>query len=131
MKKLCYVETFPAPYFCEDQELLLRCYRDSRFETVDEVLFAYRIRSIINPKKLTKTHFTVLKLQLRYFASHSEWKYMLFSGIAFFGRLHKDLSRKLQETFPLTGYGVIDESGAFKWKTTLDRLQSNASRPAK
>lgn len=125
MIKLSYITTIPAQYFCEDHELLLRSNRDGRFETVDDALFTYR--GIINQQRMTKTHLTMLKLQLRYFASRCEWKYKLFSGIAFFGRLHKDLSRKLQEMFLLAACGVIEDSGAFKWEATLDRMQSNAS----
>lgn len=47
-----YRYTVPSPFCCEDQELLLRSYHDSRLVTLDEILFAYRIRSKTDWKKI-------------------------------------------------------------------------------
>lgn len=57
----------PAPYLCEDQELLLRSYSDSKFCILPNVLFAYRIRSKINTSKQFKTRYSVFKMQAGYF----------------------------------------------------------------
>jgi glycosyltransferase involved in cell wall biosynthesis len=71
----------PAPYFCEDQELLLRSYRQSRFATVPKILFAYRVRGKLNPVKQVGTRWSVFKVQLRYFYKTREW---VFGGLAIF-----------------------------------------------
>ena len=78
-RKFGYLE--PGPYFCEDQELLLRSYRLSRFACLDECLLAYRVRSKINLFKNLKIHFTLFNLQKVYFAKHRQWKFLF---LAFF-----------------------------------------------
>ena len=57
----------PGPFFCEDQELLLRSYEHSRFATVEEILFGYRVRHEIDGKKQLKTHWTLFQIQWRHY----------------------------------------------------------------
>ena len=71
--------TVPGPYFCEDQELLLRSYHKSRFATVDEILFGYRVRGKINWQKLGKIRRTVLNVQLRHFSGTNQWYFALMA----------------------------------------------------
>jgi len=80
----------PGPYFCEDQELLLRSYRNSRFATVPEILFAYRVRRRIDWKKAFRTRKTMLWIQLRHFSGVRQWHYGFFSILAFFVRVTVD-----------------------------------------
>lgn len=69
----------PAPFLCEDQELLLRTCQRSRFETINEVLFAYRIREKIDLVKLWKTRFSVLKVQCKHFFHTLQLHYFLLA----------------------------------------------------
>jgi glycosyltransferase involved in cell wall biosynthesis len=78
-RKFGYLE--PGPYFCEDQELLLRSYHLSRFACLDECLLAYRVRSKINLFKNLKIHFTLFNLQKVSFARQRQWKFLF---LAFF-----------------------------------------------
>jgi len=72
----------PGPYFCEDQELLLRSYRHSQFATVGEVLFAYRVRNRINWEKAVRTRKTLARLQLRnFFSSGQYWPCFLAASV--------------------------------------------------
>jgi len=64
-RKYRYAE--PGPYFCEDQELLLRSHEESRFGIIDQPLLAYRIRENTPWRKLIKTRLTILPLQLKHF----------------------------------------------------------------
>lgn len=48
-----------SPYFCEDQELLLRTYAFSHFACIDEILLAYRL---YRKKKILKTIRTRVEL---------------------------------------------------------------------
>lgn len=73
----------PAPYFCEDQELLLRSYRDSNFETANAVLFAYRVRSRMNPAKQARTRLALLRVQLRRFSSVGLWHFAALAMVIF------------------------------------------------
>lgn len=81
----------PGPYFCEDQELLLRSYAVSRFATIDEVLFAYRIHSATKWRKLFKTRRIVLGIQLCHFAKVGQWLFVLLAMLVYVGRIASDL----------------------------------------
>jgi len=67
----------PAPYCCEDQELLLRAYRNSTYHSLSECLLAYRIRKNVPLKKLWRTRLAMLKVQVEYFYYHHQW----FNGV--------------------------------------------------
>ena len=81
----------PAPYLCEDQELLLRSYKSSQFSLVDEVILAYRVRDSVPLKKLVKVRWALLKMQSSFFYNKRSYIYLLFSVLSFILRLPKDL----------------------------------------
>jgi glycosyltransferase involved in cell wall biosynthesis len=81
----------PAPYFCEDQELLLRSYSDSQFLMILEPLFAYRIRDTIDSRKLIKTRLTVMHVQLKHFLTKRQMHFAFMAVATFFGRTLLDL----------------------------------------
>lgn len=86
----------PAPYFCEDQELLLRTYKQSQFACIEQVLLQYRIRDSINLSKSLKTRLAVLKCQLKAFG-YDEMAFKGFAIAVFVLRVLKDIFRKLTE----------------------------------
>lgn len=86
-----YRYAVPEPYFCEDQELLLRSYDESRFKMINEPLFAYRVRDCVNWRKLIKTRFTVLQFQWRNFLPKRQLAFGFFALGVFFGRMISDL----------------------------------------
>lgn len=90
-RKYRYAE--PAPYLCEDQELLLRTYSTSRFATLDEVLFAYRLRRKVAPEKLAKTRRAVRRMQTINFLRTGEWGSFLLAQFVFAGRMLSDRFR--------------------------------------
>lgn len=96
-KKYKYAE--PAPYFCEDQELLLRSFKTSKFACLNKVLLSYRIRDNINISKLWSTYFAVYKLQFKYF-SRSDFFYSILATATFLLRnikmLHTFIKQKVQ-----------------------------------
>lgn len=53
----------PAPFCCEDQELLLRTYRHCTFACLPETLFAYRLRDGTPWRKSIRTRRTLLGLR--------------------------------------------------------------------
>ena len=90
-----YRYTIPEPFCCEDQELLLRSYRDSQFATVDEPLFAYRIRNKVDWQKRAKTRRTLFVFQFRHFSRLNQWPLVLLTTVAFVGKISSDLIKKL------------------------------------
>lgn len=89
----------PGPYFCEDQELLLRSYRTSRFATVPENLFAYRVRNRISWGKSVKTRKTLLGIQLRHFLGRKQLQYGLLATMAFVARVAMDSLNALAQSW--------------------------------
>lgn len=79
----------PAPYCCEDQELLLRAYAESNYDALDCVLLAYRVRDHNPMSKLFRTCVAMLKMQMIYFIGKRQFTFALLSGLAFFGRVFK------------------------------------------
>lgn len=121
--------TVPAPYFCEDQELLLRSYRDSKFGTVDEVLFAYRVRGKVDQRKLSKTRRTVLNLQLRHFSSLNQWRFVLLATAAFVGKMSSDLVKRARIGTFQSVRDITDATVALKWDTILADIATESKAP--
>lgn len=57
----------PGPYCCEDQELLLRAYRSSRYHMLPAQLLTYRLRTHTAWRKLWRTRKALFAVQARYF----------------------------------------------------------------
>lgn len=115
----------PAPYFCEDQELLLRTYESSRFVIITEPLFAYRIRGSINWNKLIKTRLAVLKVQLRHFIDRAQLYFSLRALLSFAGRVILDTLKG----FFLINYPVVkscDKATENKWLYVLNYIRSES-----
>lgn len=115
-----YLYTVPGPYFCEDQELLLRSFRDSQFGTVDEVLFAYRIRSAVSQKKLAKTRHAVLECQLRAFIANRQWLFLVLSIGVYVARVFKDSATQLIK--PSAKHRYENNMILLKWSRTLKQV---------
>lgn len=124
-----YRYAVPGPYFCEDQELLLRSYGASRIATVDEVLFAYRIRSKVGWQKLAKTRRAILNLQLRHFSSRNQWHFVLLAAGAFVAKSGSDLWKRLGGGTFQPGCGMADDAVLFKWDTLLQALAAEPEKP--
>lgn len=100
----------PAPYLCEDQELLLRSHEESRFATVDNILFAYRVRSALNWNKALRTRTSVLKVQWNYFADRQQWHFAFLSFVTFVMRLGFDafgLLMQANDSATYAGYRLL------------------------
>lgn len=113
----------PAPYFCEDQELLLRSYENSRFMIINEQLFAYRTRDSINWHKLKKTRIAVLKIQLKQFIGRRQWYFSVMALFSFVGRIILDMLKRLT----LIKYPVIKKQDGLtesKWQYVLKFVES-------
>lgn len=127
-----YRYTVPGPYFCEDQELLLRSYRNSRFAALDAILFAYRVRTKVNWEKLARTRRTVFIAQLRHFFNLKAWCFLLLAIAAFIGKIGSDFSKRLSgKAFQPWGNKVdeINEVMMLEWYRILDELVPGPNKP--
>lgn len=112
----------PGPYFCEDQELLLRTYDKSRFLMIMEPLFAYRIRDSINWNKLIKTRLTMLNIQLQHFMDRGQLYFSIMAVSSFIGRIILDgLKGIYLVTYPIVK--TQDKEIATKWQDVLNLLE--------
>jgi glycosyltransferase involved in cell wall biosynthesis len=84
---------YPAPYCSEDQELLLRSYKQSRFAALPEVHLLYRR---INPQpmgKLLKTRIALFREQVRYFSTNRRYHFAALSLLACCARIFRDQTK--------------------------------------
>lgn len=85
----------PGPYCCEDQELLLRTYKCSKFHALAETLLAYRLRKNTPLKKMWLTRKTLFSEQARYFISIKDYLSISKSFITFFSKIIHDIFKKI------------------------------------
>lgn len=120
----------PGPYLSEDMELLLRSYTVSQFGVVPEVLFAYRMRNEMVWRKLLKTRWTVLKLQMRYFVQAKEFVFSLLSLLFFFARMTLDFLNAILQAHGSTTFlhyrRPVDATTEAKWRDVLQATHDAA-----
>ena len=117
----------PAPYFCEDQELLLRTYENSRFLIVNEQVLAYRISQTINWHKLVNTRKAVLKMQLKKFVTKGQLSFSIMALLSFIGRLSLDVLKR----FTFVKYPVMKKQtrqAEEKWQHVLNLVTNKMGK---
>jgi glycosyltransferase involved in cell wall biosynthesis len=83
--------TIPGPYFCEDQELLLRSFTESRFGGIKDVLFAYRIKEKRNLPRVIKTRWSFFSIQCRYFINVGKFTDSVLAFLVFAALVSRDV----------------------------------------
>lgn len=121
--------TVPAPYLCEDQELLLRSHRSSRFATVDEVLFAYRVKNSTDWRRFPKIRRTMTKYQLQYFLRLGQWHFAVMALLVLPAKVSLDQWRQSTRAPHLSkGHGISTEM-EHQWDGVLQRVAGNSGMP--
>jgi glycosyltransferase involved in cell wall biosynthesis len=103
----------PAPYCCEDQELLLRAHYSSCYHTLPEHLLAYRIRSHTPWKKQVRTRVSMGKMKVRHFLDREDLVSTLLSGLIELARIGHDSWNEIRHRLSLptkVGQGSIPSS---------------------
>lgn len=90
----------PAPYYCEDQELLLRTYATSRFAALPDALFAYRMRGRLAWKKLFRARLALLRVQAAHFLKRGQFGALILAGAATKLRIAMDIWRVVRGGAP-------------------------------
>jgi glycosyltransferase involved in cell wall biosynthesis len=78
-RRNCYQD--PAPYRCEDQELVLRAHYSSQYHTLPEYLLAYRVHTRILWAQRFKTRMAMGKMKFAHFLARKELILALLSGL--------------------------------------------------
>lgn len=91
-----YRYTIPAPYLCEDQDLLLRAHMSSKFAVLPQSLFDYRLRPRFSIEKKIKTRLSLLKSQFNFFLAKKSYINLGLSLFSFAYFCTKDLVTKIK-----------------------------------
>lgn len=118
----------PALYCCEDQELLLRSYRSSRFATLDELLFAYRIRSEVDWQKLARTRSAIVSFQMRYFSRLGLWHFAVLAIASYVAKMIRDLFKRIFGIAVYPGHDRQVKSQIHEWQDILGGLATEATQ---
>ena len=122
----------PAPYCCEDQELLLRAHYSSCYHTLPEHLLAYRIHTHTSWKKQFRTRVSMGKMKVRHFLDRDEFANVLLSGLIELARIGRDAWNKIRRRLLLptrVGQGSIPTSEERKeWEALIAAIKVLSER---
>ncbi|WP_412778174.1 glycosyltransferase family 2 protein [Thalassospira lucentensis] len=86
----------PAPYCCEDQELLLRASASSQYHVLPKHLLAYRIRTNTSMSRLWKNRWAWCREQVNFLSRHKAYVYVFLAVLMTFARLSIDVGKKIR-----------------------------------
>lgn len=113
----------PAPYCCEDQELLLRAHRSTHYHALPEALLAYRVRERTPLQKLFRTRCALVMVQSRFFITEGRHDQAILAIGAFCIRAAADLVRQI---FPRMRSDVrkLQPTTPSDWPAVLQAVQN-------
>lgn len=122
----------PAPYCCEDQELLLRAHYSSCYHTLSEHLLAYRIRTHTPWKKRFRTRISMGKMKVRHFLNREEPINSLLSGLAELARLGhdgwKEIYHRLLLPTNVSQSSIPTPEERQEWETLISEIKVSTER---
>lgn len=119
----------PEIHLSEDQELLLRSHAESRFATVPEVLFAYRIRERKDWRRQARSRRAQLKMQLDHFMRAKQLGNAALSLLAFCARMAMDFANTLASGGGRLGPHrrmPLEDAELARWRAVRDGLAQAA-----
>ena len=81
----------PAPYCCEDNELLLRAYKTSCYHAIEPALLAYRVRTYPSWQKMWRTRKAMAAVQINFFVEQGSIRFAALSCLVALLRVARDL----------------------------------------
>jgi len=116
----------PAPYCCEDNELLLRAYKSSVYHAIEQDLLAYRVRTHVPWSKMWKTRKAMGLVQINYFCRAKDWRYAFLACAVTLIRVARDVRSELIYRIGLTQSdislrGECADDGWIEWIEKLRR----------
>jgi glycosyltransferase involved in cell wall biosynthesis len=120
----------PAPYCCEDQELLLRAHYSSCYHALPECLLAYRVRTHISWQKQFRTRVAMGKMQVHHFLNRGEWVNALLSVFMELARVGCDSWKKIRSKVTLSAKGgrnaSLSTEDRQEWQAIITGLKFSA-----
>jgi len=115
----------PAPYCCEDNELLLRAHKFSVYQAIEPDLLAYRVRSHSPWKKMWKTRRAMAAVQIQYFWDAGDWLSAFLSCAATLLRVMRDLGNEEIYRFVSSAYParLKTDSNGQVWRDLIARYK--------
>lgn len=125
----------PAPYCCEDQELLLRAHYLSCYHTLPEYLLAYRIRTHTPWKKRFRTRVAMSKMKTRHFLARRNLVNALLSGLIELAKIGHDAWNEFLHSASLPAK-IGRDSGPTpamrqEWEAVIAAIKISAANPNK
>jgi glycosyltransferase involved in cell wall biosynthesis len=117
----------PAPYLCEDQELLLRAHEEGLYHALPDTLFAYRVRRKNAWRKSVRTRLAMFRVQRDYFTERREFGALMGSLVCLLARLVVDsgnylLSSMGMDCFPRQASVRVSQEEADKLRVVLQSI---------
>lgn len=123
----------PAPYCCEDQELLLRTYSISKFHVLPTILLAYRIRTKLSWKKSWRTRVALFRVQSQFFLANGKYFYACLAGLATLYRLLSDCLWSISSVFSkptdITRNVLLPAAELAVWQNVISSSSDNLAKP--
>jgi glycosyltransferase involved in cell wall biosynthesis len=111
----------PAPYCCEDNELLLRAHKTSVYHAIEPALLAYRVRSHSPWHKLWRTRKAMVAQQIKYFLMNRELGFAALSCAVMFLRVIRDLRNEIFYRAGISVSSYRAEVGSAEWIDNIGR----------
>ena len=115
----------PAPYCCEDNELLLRAYKSSVYHAIEPELLAYRVRTHVSWSKMWKTRKAMGFVQIKYFLVVEDWRSVILACMASLIRVARDARNEIRYRMGLipSVMGSRDEGPDNEWLEWIEKLR--------
>jgi glycosyltransferase involved in cell wall biosynthesis len=115
----------PAPYCCEDNELLLRAYKSSVYHAIEQDLLAYRVRNHVPWSKMWKTRKAMGLVQINYFYGAKDWRSAILACTANFIRVARDAKSEISYRMGLTliDMRLRDACADNEWLQWIEKLK--------
>jgi len=110
----------PAPYCCEDNELLLRAYKTSRYHAIEPALLAYRVRTFPSWQKMCKTRKAMVAVQINFFFEQGSIRFAALSFLVALIRVLRDLWNVTIKQVGLSAKQEGGVVGSVEWIKDLD-----------
>ncbi|SEQ32042.1 Glycosyl transferase family 2 [Devosia sp. YR412] len=120
----------PAPFRCEDQELLLRAHAESAYHCLDSVLMAYRLRDKVRLKTILRTRLALALVQLHYFGGRRDFVSLAAAIGATVLRMSKDIFLPASTGVRSEVAGSIGAEQSLWWHNWLSRVSQAAGPEA-
>lgn len=122
----------PAPYCCEDQELLLRAHYTSCYHTHPEPLLAYRVRTHTHWKKQLRTRVAMGEMQFHHFLAKGNWSDALLCKFFEMARIGLDGFRQMFHWLPAIGNAnrnlKLSPTERHEWEAIIEMPQKKLAQ---